>query len=596
MTHLLQITMRYVFVLVAILTFCAGCDRKNEAKTPDDNEEIAQLAAEIWDYQLRSDLYNRMRLGLRIEEFKDITLQEAEQDAQVASRFLERLSGISPTSLSHESQLTRNYLINRLDQAVKAPRDYLYTFAITPYSGGYGFIYPLQYLAQAPLTEQSDRENYLKLLGEFADHIDQVREKTKYQAANGIYLPRPALPNAVGMISGYRDSATESLTPSAERLKDVDEIARTRFAKDIDSIVNSRVLPAYEGLLAALGEDYFSDAPTGVGISQYPGGAEAYARAINRHTSYTMTPKELHDLGLQKMSEISTRMASLRADIGFEGTQSEFHDLLAKDPRFVAASPEDVERRYESHIERIELVVGDYFSLMPKAPYGVKRLDPTQEPGQTFGYYQPPTPPEPRGLYRYNGSRLDDRSLIGAASLIYHELIPGHHFQIALQAENDKLPDIRKYSFASTAYIEGWAEYAASLGFEMGVYEDPYDAYGRLVLESFLVSRLVVDTGLNALGWSLDEARDYMSEHTMMSETEIATETLRYSTDWPGQALAYKTGHYNIDRLRKKSQDALGDGFKLKEFHAVVLETGALPLDLLEWHVNWYIQEKLAEN
>ena len=202
----------------------------------------------------------------------------------------------------------------------------------------------------------------------------------------------------------------------------------------------------------------------------------------------------------------------------------EFLDQVRADPRFIAASPEEVEERYMGYIEKIEPHIADYFDVLPEAPYGVRRLDPTSEATMTFGVYQLPTSVNPRGEYRYNGSDLQNRSLFSAQGLIYHELIPGHHFQLALANEREDLPRFRRETIGYGAFTEGWAEYAANLGKEMGVYENAYDLYGRLVMEMFISCRLVLDTGMNYFGWDLERAREYMSARVVYSDVEVATE------------------------------------------------------------------------
>ena len=209
----------------------------------------------------------------------------------------------------------------------------------------------------------------------------------------------------------------------------------------------------------------------------------------------------------------------------------------------------------------------------------------------TYGFYQAPTASDPRGYYYYNGSSLADRSLLSAAALVYHELIPGHHFQRSLQNENPDLPSFRREA-AWTAYTEGWGEYASSLAGEMGMYEDPYDRAGRLSMDAFLSARLVVDTGMNALGWSRARAIAYMKENTLESDTQIATETLRYSCDVPGQALAYKMASAKIRDLRARAERALGPSFDIRRFHDVVLGSGPMPMAVLERHVDWFIESE----
>ncbi len=232
-----------------------------------------------------------------------------------------------------------------------------------------------------------------------------------------------------------------------------------------------------------------------------------------------------------------------------------------------------------------------FFGRKPVAPYGVRRLEPQLEPGQTFGYYQVPTATDPAGYYRYNGSSLSDRSLLNAGALIYHELVPGHHFQINLTYENKGIPQFRRESF-DTAFTEGWGDYASHLAGEMGMYADPYDRYGRLSMEMFISVRLVVDTGMNALGWSRDRAIAYMKENLMETDTQIASETLRYSCDIPGQALAYRMGSNRILELREQARTALGPKFDIRAFHDWILGSGSLPMTTLARHVQVFIDRE----
>jgi uncharacterized protein (DUF885 family) len=240
----------------------------------------------------------------------------------------------------------------------------------------------------------------------------------------------------------------------------------------------------------------------------------------------------------------------------------------------------------------LEPKISGWFSRLPRAPYGVARLPQHMEAGMTYGYYQPPTPSDPVGRYMYNGSDLSKRSMLTAATLIFHELAPGHHFHLARQAEDESLPDVRREAMDIGAFNEGWAEYAAGLGWEMGLYDDPYDRYGRLVHERFTAQRLVVDTGLNLLGWSLERARRYMKDNTTESDVQVATETLRYSTDLPGQALAYRLGFLELQRLRAQAQERLGPRFDVRAYHEAVLRQGALPFPVLEDVLRRWAQEQ----
>jgi uncharacterized protein (DUF885 family) len=259
----------------------------------------------------------------------------------------------------------------------------------------------------------------------------------------------------------------------------------------------------------------------------------------------------------------------------------------------VARNPDEVARRYRAHLARIEPSIPRWFSLRPRARYDVVRLDRASESGMTYGYYQAPTPADPVGYYRFNGSELEKRSLVTAAHIIYHELIPGHHFQIALQQENRRSHPVREFLLYG-AFTEGWAEYAASLAEEMGALTDPYDLYGHLLDQEFLTARLVVDTGMNYFDWPLEKARAYMAEHTFESDVQIASESLRYSTDLYAQALGYRLGFDELWELRRRAERALGDRFDLRAFHAAVIGSGSMPLDVLRDHIEWFIRTRAA--
>jgi uncharacterized protein (DUF885 family) len=236
--------------------------------------------------------------------------------------------------------------------------------------------------------------------------------------------------------------------------------------------------------------------------------------------------------------------------------------------------------------------VGEYFLKIPQTPYDVRRLAPELEGAMTFGFYQPPSKSEPTGIYFYNGSNPGEKSLLWAAGLLYHELVPGHHFHIASQYENEDLPPYRRES-SFNAYTEGWAEYASWLAEEMELFTDLYDLCGKHVMDLFLSTRLVVDTGMNYYKWPRKKAVEFMRENLIESEVQIQSESLRYSVDMPGQALGYKLGSIKMLELREKAEKALGEKFDIKKFHQAVLGSGAMPFPVLEKHIDWYIKKEL---
>lgn len=585
-----------IATVLATLSLSLACAEQKPPETPDPSAEVAQLAQQAWDHLLEQSPMMQSRQGIRVTSLPDLTEEQAARDVAWSRRMLERIESIPLEALSHEDALTLECLRwdNRI--AVEGEPWYWHYFPITPYSAGYLATQAQVLLGAYTFEEATELEMYVELVDESADYFEQLLAHTRGQMERGIYMSRHALPGIIGLFQAMRDGLIRSaMTPAADRLEALPEPERELFLARVDEIVGGRLEPAIDALLELLrSEEYRSAAPDAVGAAQYPDGQAWYRYLVRANITMDKTPEELHELGKRRVAELEADMAAIRAELGFEGTREQFHELLRTDERFVARSPEEVEARYMSYIEAIEPLIPDAFRTRPAAPYGVKRLEPAQEATMTFGFYQQPTPSEPVGYYRYNGSNLAERSMVWAGPLIFHELVPGHHFHIALQNENESLPMYRRENIAYGAFTEGWANYSAKLGAEMGLLDDPYDRYGWDLFEIFFSTRLVVDTGMNYFGWTLEEGRQYMRDHTFQSETEIGTESLRYSTDMPGQALNYHAGYQKILDLRERARALAGEGFALPDFHDAMLGNGGLPMQVLEKHIEWYFDPDRA--
>ena len=585
-------------VALGVLTLLAGCAAEETAPTRDHSAEVAQLATEAWDHMLEQKPYLQNRQGIRVTSIPDLTEDEARKQLDWSRRMLERIETIPLDALSHEDALTLECLRWDNEMVLEGEPWYWHQFPITPYSAGYLATFAQGMLEAYTFEDAAETGMYTGLVGEFADYFEQIVAHTEGQMERGIYMSKHALPGIIGLFRAMREGMIRTaMAVSAERLEAVPEEDREAFVAGVDEIVTNRLEPAIDALLALLeSEDYQSRAPDAVGASQYPDGEAYYRHLVKRNTTMSKTPEELHEFGKQRVAELEADMEAIRAELGFSGTKEEFHEMLRTDERFLAEAPEDVEARYMSYIEAIEPLVADYFPTQPRAPYGVKRLDPAQEATMTFGFYQQPSPTEPVGNYRYNGSKLEERSMVWAGPLIFHELVPGHHFHIALQNENESIPIYRRENIAYGAFTEGWGNYSAKVAAEMGLLDDPYDRYGWDLFEIFFSTRLVVDTGMNYYGWSLEKGRQYMRDHTFQSETEIETESLRYSTDMPGQALNYHAGFQRLLDLRERARELAGDDFDIKDFHDAVLGSGGLPMEVLEKHIEWYFDPDRTRN
>ncbi len=559
------------------------------AKTPppESSKILKQVMDEYWQYKSQESLYLRMKHGLKIEKLPEPTLEKEKQHAAFARKLLQKLQAVKETEINHDEFLSLGILKWELGNAEKWPNFIRFSFPITPYSSPIPFIN--RFFTMFKLQNEQDLETYLLLLRDYPRFITDILDLLKYQYQEKCLVPRPELQQILLYLeSVILEGKKNQLYVRPDRLVKFPGEKINTFQKKVLDVIEKEINPTLRKLHQFIKGDYFKHASDKVGLWQYAGGKEYYRFLVKVHTSLDLTPEEVHQIGLREVERLDGELGKIMKQVNFKGDQQAFLKLLKTDPGFKPKTPEEIGEKLMFFNQQAAAKLGQYFSAKPQAPCGVKRLDPTLEASMTFGYYQEPLPNNPTGYYMYNGSKLEERSLLDAASLILHELVPGHHFQVSLQAENKELPDFRKNDF-HTAYIEGWAEYAAQLGEEMGIYNDPYDRCGLIMQDMMMAVRLVVDTGMNYYGWSRDKATQYMRQHLLQSDTEIATETLRYAVDVPGQALGYKIGSLTMWKLRKKAEQALGDKFDIRSFHDALLAPASMPLSLVEQHIDWFI-------
>ncbi|HEY6928059.1 MAG TPA: DUF885 domain-containing protein [Thermoanaerobaculia bacterium] len=562
--------------------------------SPGTSSDIVRTAGdEYWAFLEREDLNVRVEEGLSVDRLPDISLKQVEERAAFGRSLDAKLARASEKDLSHEDQLSLAILKEQARVLADAPARYWLTFPMTPYA--FQALGVNLAVASHPFRGRSDAERYLALASQYADLVHAFETKLREQEKRGIRLPKEEIPLVAGAFASLGKEKNQNLLwVGGARLGSLGDSDREWFSSRLAETIGSRVRPAVSSLVSYISGDYASGAPSAVGLGQYPAGSDYYRVLAQRTTSPDAKPEEIHKLGLAAVERLNTELDGLRRKVGFSGTLTDFRRFLKTDSRFFAKTPEEVGERLLAAQNRIVAKVPDFFGKTPRAAYGVERLEPELEGAMTFGYYQIPTAQEPRGYYKYNGSQLSDRNLIGAGSLISHELVPGHHFQLNIQMENASLPKFRRLG-GYDAFVEGWADYCSALADEMGMYADPYDRCGRVAFDLFLTTRLVVDTGMNLLGWPRARAIAYMKDNTLQSDKEIDTETLRYSCDIPAQALAYKMGMWKFVELREKARKELGPKFDIRRFHDAVIGSGAMPLAVLEKHVDWFIAQERAE-
>ncbi len=563
-----------LILALALLSAAVPLDSTPSART------LARLVTEYEQRMVEDEPFLRARSGMRVEHLPDLSAARIARDAARARDVVRRIDLLVPKELSPDEWITSRILRWELVQVIETGRFQGLSFAaVTPYASPLRSIPAL--LATQRLTSASELDHYLALVDEVGAMADTIREGLEARRVRKILLPKDELRLVIPFVRGFIQPPERSpFGVTGERLASVDAARREEFQTALGARIATRVNPALERLAAYLDGPYRHEAPDKVGVGQYPGGDLYYRALVRQHTTLDATPDAVHRIGLAEVARIDSAMSTIRAELGFTGTKAEFHAQLRRDPRFFAKTPEEFGEKLMYHDARIRTRIADYFSTLPRAQGDVRRLDPRLEGTMTFGFYQPPTAQDSMGHYYYNGSNLAERSMLQSAALVFHELVPGHHFQMALQRESSTLPRFRREA-TYTAFTEGWGEYASALAGEMGLYSDPYDRYGRLMMDMFLACRLVVDTGMNFFGWPREQAIAFMKENTLESDLQLDTETLRYSVDLPGQALAYKMGSRELLRLREDAKKRLGARFDIKRWHAFVLEGGAMPLSVL---------------
>jgi uncharacterized protein (DUF885 family) len=556
--------------------------------TETDAAHLSRLIDEYWRYPLIGTFYARYLAGEQVD-LPDLSEQKANSDAEFERHLLAELRTVNANQLSHADLLNLEVLRLQMEIDIGFARYHWFDMEITAHAS------PLP-VVQAIFERQqfhgpADLDRYLKLLRQLKVFIIQTRELTEGQAKRGIVLPKPGIAPAQAFLSSFvKEPEKSPFYVAPERLAGIELSLAVPFREKVRTAIQSEINPALQALLDYVAGDYAKKALEKVGLSQYPGGQEFYRFLIHAYTTLDISPEKIHQLGLQSVQHDEEQMAVLRKKIGYKGTAAEFRKLLLTDPQFIAKTPEEFRDRLMSYVQRIEPKVPQYFLHAPKARYTTERLAPALESAYTFGLYVLPSAGQSTGIYYFNGSHLEARPLFKAGPLITHELIPGHHFQLNLAAENQAIPAFRRYA-PFFAYSEGWADYSSQLASEMGAYTDDYDRYALLAQNVHQSLRLVVDTGFHSLGWSLEQATEYMRQHELESDIQIQTEASRYSMGEPAQALAYKLGSIEMLRLRAKAEKELGKNFDIREFHDWILGSGALPLEVLAQHVDWCIQE-----
>ena len=440
----------------------------------------------------------------------------------------------------------------------------------------------------------ADYDNGLKRIDGFTVYIDRVIERMRQGIKSRVVetkLTTRIMVTQLDDLVGQGVEKSPFWQPIVNMPKEIGEPDRTRLTTAYRTAIADKIVPAYKRLQTFLKREYLPAARSAVGLSAMPGGAKLYRLLVEQSTTTKMTADEIHKIGLAEVARIKGEMDQVRKTVAFKGNLHAFFEHLRTAKEFEPKSREDLQARYAEIEKRIAAAVPRDFSLIPKTPLELRPVPDYLEQSQAAGYYNQGTPDGARpGVFFFNTYDLPSRKTWGMETLFLHEAIPGHHFQISLAQENTSLPNFMRFG-GNTAYVEGWALYAEWVGRELGMYQDPYQMFGHLNDEQLRALRLVVDTGLHAKGWSRDKAIKFMLDNSALSVTETTQEVDRYIVN-PGQALGYKVGQLTIKRLRAEAEQSLGTRFNVKNFHAQVLDTGALPMDVLDAKIKHWLTSR----
>ncbi len=446
----------------------------------------------------------------------------------------------------------------------------------------------------APFKTLVDYDNALKRHSQYPAVLDSAIARFREGQANGIVETKLTVRNMIAQIEAQLAQSVEESSyygPIKMMPESFAPADRTRLDAAYRAAITNDIRPALVKLRDFLRDEYLPAAREGEGLLHMKGGPAFYQHLMDQTLSIRMTPDEVHKIGLAEVARIHKGMEEVRSEVGFKGSLQEFFTHLRTDPKFKKESREALTQGYYDIGKKVDVLLGDYFSTLPKASLEIRPYEPFREKYQAGGSYSRGSPDGSRpGIFYFNAYNLPERTTPGMTTLYLHEGAPGHHFQNSLAQENTDLPNFLRFG-GITAFGEGWALYAETLGYPMGLYKDPYQRFGNLSAELHRAMRLVVDTGIHSKGWNRQQAIDYMLGNSNMGRSNVESEVDRYIAI-PSQALAYKIGAMTIQRLRDKAEKALGPRFDIKQFHEQILMTGRLPLDILEQKIDRWIASK----
>jgi uncharacterized protein (DUF885 family) len=545
--------------------------------------ELNSLYQEYWEFVLHENPTYATYLGdHRYDDLlEDVSAEAYHRRIDQLRKYLAQLKSLGrPSSLN--DQLNHDLFRRELDLQIEGAKYHPYLLPITQQTGPH--INLPQLVTYHPYKTQHDYDSYINRLRQFPRVFDQTIINLKTGTEKKIVQPRNVVEKIVPQLEvQIVDNPTKSelRKPASNIPSTITEDEGHRIERDVDEAITNAVVPAFSKLLQFVKEEYLPRSRTNPGIWSLPNGRAMYAYSIRYHTTTRLTPAQIHRIGKQELVRINKEIRAIISKARFKGTLQQFNEKLRNDKSNFYTNGQDLLNGFKHILNQMDEKLPLLFGRLPESKYDFREIEAFRADAAPAAYYY--LPPEDRsrpGYFYVNTYKPETRPKYTMEALAYHEAVPGHHLQLAIQQELMDLPKFRRNG-GYTAFIEGWALYAERLGKEVSFYKDVLSDFGRLTQEAWRAARLVVDTGIHSLKWTRDQAIRFMKENIATSEQDIVSEVDRYIA-WPGQALAYKMGEMKIRQLRTKAEKKQRKRFDVRKFHDELLNDGALPLDLLE--------------
>ncbi|MGP9799408.1 DUF885 domain-containing protein [Rheinheimera sp. NSM] len=573
-------TTQTLLINLAFALLLSGCALSRH----NADQNFTELAQQLWQAE-------QQLAEAGPGELQDMSAAALERRQQQRLGWQTKLQQLDVNALSEQNRINYAILQYRLADAID---EYRFGAHLMPLTAESGFHTNLGFLLQrSVLRSAEDYRHYIQKLAAIPRYMQQQTDWMRQGLASGITQPKAVLKGFEQSIISYVVAdPTQSVfyRPFLRQPAFISDADWQQLSTQAATQIRTAVNPAYQAFYDFMLQQYLPGARDSIAASELPNGAAWYQNRLEHYTTLALTPQQVHDIGLNEVKRIRAEMQQVIDELGFTGSFADFVQFLRTDAQFYAKTPDEL-MRYAAYLsKKADAELPKLFKTLPRTPYGVVPVPAEIAPKYTTGRYSGASRDDQAGFYWVNTYALDRRPLYEMEALTLHEAVPGHHLQISLSREHSELPDYRR-SFYTSAFGEGWGLYAEYLGLEMGFYQQPYSNFGRLTYEMWRAARLVVDTGMHSMGWSRQQAIDFLAANTALSMHNVTTEIDRYIS-WPAQALSYKLGEITIKRLRAEAEQALGERFNIREFHDVVLGNGSLPLAVLEQQVRAYIAQQ----